>query len=764
MRPRFNAGGLALSIGRLCVRFGVALVLLQTLSMHVQVTCAATSTKKPTYTMYNCSDIVTVSGVCTNSSDPNNAYRFVCIGVEPDSCPSKPTVAKLDSNTLDISNQGVEQIVGMEDLSNLLKNLYMQDNRISNLTLSYGDQRGGNLQVLQAANNRLESFASIVVPMALTKVNVSGNPMPEIYVPEVYSNLQELIALETTLTALNLKDAGGLLTVDASYNSLSSVNDMNFTNQLRYITVAHNKLTDWRDFKPPIALRHLDASWNNANHFIRGDWSTYDKLETLDFSYNLITEITGTIFPAYPLQIDLRGNPLQLIEIRSSDLQTFQTSAIFIDEVAPLAADCKSDKATKESIGNFSVCVYDDDDFEALMAGSSDGSSNAPSSSSSSSSGSRNQPGDGVSGSSNIGLYVGVAVGVVVLIAIIAFIFFRRRRSAMHADDTPYSDVTKLTITGGSTGSSTNSHIIEALQDPRFVSLRVDPDDVTVLQELGQGKYTTISVVRVGEHEMMMKRIQRKLVLEDPNIAMQFIAEIQLHSTLEHPKVVQFLGVSGTSMVDLTMYCELMPNGSLATLLLGLKDSRNSLGWVRSVDSDNEENEHWLPSKLDLAIDVVEALVYLHSYDPPVVHGDLCPRNVLLTADWTAKLTSFREHQDVGAVVAGRLGSISSLAPELLTGHGERSPASDVYAFGMLLAELDTCEPPFRSLTNARTNAQLAAEITERGARPALRPNCPVEIQAIVWSCLEANPSQRPTCVKLHYDLSQLRRAMQMSP
>lgn len=70
-----------------------------------------------------------------------------------------------------------------------------------------------------------------------------------------------------------------------------------------------------------------------------------------------------------------------------------------------------------------------------------------------------------------------------------------------------------------------------------------------------------------------------------------------------------------------------MPNGSLQSLLFNATSDSSVLDWSK---------------RFSILLDVAQALAFLHfECDPPVIHGDLKPSNVLLTADFRAKLSDF---------------------------------------------------------------------------------------------------------------------------
>ena len=102
-----------------------------------------------------------------------------------------------------------------------------------------------------------------------------------------------------------------------------------------------------------------------------------------------------------------------------------------------------------------------------------------------------------------------------------------------------------------------------------------------------------------------------------------------------------------------------------------------------------------LDEQIDLVVQVLQALVYLHRHS--IIHRDLKPANVLVV-DQQVKLLDFglavvRGHVEPEDRVVGTLGY---LAPELITGR-PASAASDLYAVGIMAYELFTGEHPFKN-------------------------------------------------------------------
>ena len=119
-------------------------------------------------------------------------------------------------------------------------------------------------------------------------------------------------------------------------------------------------------------------------------------------------------------------------------------------------------------------------------------------------------------------------------------------------------------------------------------------------------------------------------------------------------------------------------------------------GDVEGLIEDADHHRVPLADAIRIAVEVCQGLEFAHSKD--VVHRDLKPGNVWLTADGTVKLGDFGLAVSLDRsrlTQAGMMvGTVSYMPPEQAIG-GEVTPRSDLYSLGAMLYELVTGRPPF---------------------------------------------------------------------
>ena len=162
-----------------------------------------------------------------------------------------------------------------------------------------------------------------------------------------------------------------------------------------------------------------------------------------------------------------------------------------------------------------------------------------------------------------------------------------------------------------------------------------------------------------------------------------------------------------------------------------------AMDWVDGIDLGTLLADRGRPglapsSVLGYLAQAAEALTHLHSQDPPVIHGDVKPANLILTRGGRVKLVDFGLSSAPDAP-RRRTGTPGFRAPELAA---DRAPsrASDVYALAATALALLTGSPPPAVLASWEGIEREQAEQLDAAIRlglatdPAHRPATPGEL------------------------------------
>ena len=118
--------------------------------------------------------------------------------------------------------------------------------------------------------------------------------------------------------------------------------------------------------------------------------------------------------------------------------------------------------------------------------------------------------------------------------------------------------------------------------------------------------------------------------LDQSKAKSEFVRECQLMSTLRHPNLVQFLGVtffSGSRLPALVMERLLTSlHDLLAPDTPPPRDAVSPLAFFS------------MALKCSVLQDVARGLAYLHEQSPPIIHRDFTARNILLNSRMVAKI------------------------------------------------------------------------------------------------------------------------------
>ncbi|KAH0938647.1 hypothetical protein HID58_006108 [Brassica napus] len=173
------------------------------------------------------------------------------------------------------------------------------------------------------------------------------------------------------------------------------------------------------------------------------------------------------------------------------------------------------------------------------------------------------------------------------------------------------------------------------------------------------------------------REVAVKILKQTEDVLNDFVAEIDIITTLHHKNIISLLGFCVEDKNLLLVY-NYLSRGSLEENLHGSKKDLLAFQWRE---------------RYKVAVGVAEALDYLHnSASQPVIHRDVKSSNILLSDDFEPQLSDFglarwASISTTHIVCSDVAGTFGYLAPEYFM-YGKVNDKIDVYAFGVVLLEL----------------------------------------------------------------------------
>lgn len=280
-----------------------------------------------------------------------------------------------------------------------------------------------------------------------------------------------------------------------------------------------------------------------------------------------------------------------------------------------------------------------------------------------------------------------------------------------------------------------------------------------IRRELGHGGFGIVYLAfdpKLGR-EIALKIPRTEVLLSRP-LRQRFVREARAAAALQHPHICP---VFEAAEVDGLIYI-VSPYFSQGTLaeLIKQQPEPMSAPQAATVVRDLADAVQYAHQRGILHRDIKPANILIESRDAPVQPGELrtfVPFTPRLTDFGLAK---FLEGEAIGAgdaqltqpvhlsaTVSGTLlGTPSYMASEQIEGTAI-SPATDVYALGIVLYELLTGGPPFAGGSKVDVLRRVLTE--EPIPIRRLRSNVPRDLEAICLRCLEKQPRQRYASAEL---------------
>jgi len=145
--------------------------------------------------------------------------------------------------------------------------------------------------------------------------------------------------------------------------------------------------------------------------------------------------------------------------------------------------------------------------------------------------------------------------------------------------------------------------------------------------------------------------------------------------------------------------------------------------------------------RLRILTQAAHGLSYVHQAG--IIHRDVCPRNVMLADDGTAKVIDFgvaMGKDDRLRNTGKRTGRANYMAPEVVHDN-VFNECTDIYAFGITLYETLAGSKPFEG---DNRDATMYRQMNVAPIPPSrVNPNIPIELEAIIVKSLSKNPDDR---------------------
>ena len=272
---------------------------------------------------------------------------------------------------------------------------------------------------------------------------------------------------------------------------------------------------------------------------------------------------------------------------------------------------------------------------------------------------------------------------------------------------------------------------------------------VPLNKEIGRGSYGRVFTVKYFGLVCAAKEIH-SILLDVPDevrdsVIRSFLRECYHCSELRHPNIVQFIGV---------YYDDKDDEQNLPIMVMELMDQS-----LTSLVEKQKRIE--IKVKMSILHDVSLGLSYLHGQDEPIVHRDLSPNNVLLTAHMIAKIGDLgiakvlKSHTNTRKTQYRKLtqapGTLDFMAPETFYDNPTYDTSIDVFSFAGIALHL-MCEewPTPSQLTQMDSKTGKIVAFTEVERRQKYfdkmsRTGISAALQPLLKCCLDNNPLKRPS-------------------
>ncbi len=244
-----------------------------------------------------------------------------------------------------------------------------------------------------------------------------------------------------------------------------------------------------------------------------------------------------------------------------------------------------------------------------------------------------------------------------------------------------------------------------------------------VLEKLGGGGMSVVwkAYDLVLDRNVALK-VLRAEMSEDDEFILRFRREAKSVASLSHPNIVNIYDVGE----DSGLYFIIMELVEGETL----RDKLRAMGRLPVSEA------------LSISSKICQGLSHAHARR--IIHRDIKPQNILLTAQGDVKVADFGIARALGGVSTTSrdvvVGSAPYISPEQAK-NGTVSTRSDLYSLGVVLYEMLTGKPPFAGDSPVAVAYQHVQAQVPKLAEAC--PDIPTEVDRLVQKALSKEPEKR---------------------
>lgn len=253
-----------------------------------------------------------------------------------------------------------------------------------------------------------------------------------------------------------------------------------------------------------------------------------------------------------------------------------------------------------------------------------------------------------------------------------------------------------------------------------------------VLEQIGSGGMAIVYKAK----DMLLNRVVtikvlREQFLTDDEFIRRFRREAQSAASLSHPNIVSIYDVG--------------KDGNVEYIVMEYIEGRTLKEIIRDYAPLSTEHA------INLARQIGEAIRHAHEHH--IIHRDIKPQNILVTADGRAKVTDFGIARAVSAATVTHtgdiVGSVHYLSPEQAKGI-QSNEQSDIYSLGIILYELLTGKVPY----DGETPIAIALKhLQEQALLPSkVNPRIGKDLEAVIMRAIAKSSETRYATAKEFLD------------